>query len=176
MPACCLHPNTLMLPPILECSNVQQRQWNHTRARGKEVMSLKLPGFLKNKQSPCLFQHLKMCFVQSYQVRYCISSMLSFQRLSPLWDIDLVSSMKSPYQAITARCCAPVGPGWLMASPCTSQASYKIKCSLWCSWFWPVAQKSLRSWCAQELTSLWPQLPPFTLSAHKKDVKPNKDM
>lgn len=58
-------------------------------------MLLKLPGFLKNKQSPWLFQHLKVCFSKVIN----ISFVLSFQRLSSLWDVDLVFMLESPYQA-----------------------------------------------------------------------------
>lgn len=78
-----------------------------TRVRERDVTSLKLPGFLKNEQSHYLFQLLKMCFIQNCQVKYCISSMLSFQRLSSLWDIDLVFILKSPHPLMD---CVPAGP------------------------------------------------------------------
>lgn len=80
---------------------------------------------LKNEHSHCLLQHLWMCFIQSCQVRCCVFSMLGFQRLSALWDIDLVLRLKIPELLPV-----PVGPGRLMASPCTSQASYNMKFGL----------------------------------------------
>lgn len=149
------------------------------RSREREVMLLKLPGFLKNEQSPWLFQHLKVCFSKVIN----ISFVLSFQRLSSLWDVDLVFMLESPYQASRNHFSKVLLSGTEFLGdqahswpPLHITDFFEVKCSLWCPWFWPRCQKSLRYWCVQQLSSLWPQLPPFTLSAHKKDVKPNKDM